>query len=220
MNRNLLWLSANVNYQFRKQWTSVNDLQFRLEYSDGDLYQLAARSGITYKTGSGYQFTAGGAFFLHYPNPNGRVPRQEFRTWEEVSKKWEFGIHHSLYPRIRLEQRFFREYDGDVLADQFGFSSWRLRLRAEYAYSIGKENPRWSLIVGDEFMIQRKANGFTAMDQQRAWAGIAYKFSKLLSVQMIYLNVIQQRNSDLYDQLHVIRATIQFNFASKAATGS
>src|ERR1044071_7648126 len=76
MTRNMLWLSANVNYQFRKQWTSVSDLQYRMEYTDGDIYQVAARSGISYKTVTGYQVVAGGAFFLHYPNPNGRVPRR------------------------------------------------------------------------------------------------------------------------------------------------
>jgi hypothetical protein len=211
--RNVAWGSVNVNYRLNQVWTSVNDFQYRQELSDGDLIQLSIRTGISYRTRKQILFTGGVAFFLLYPNPNGAVPRQEFRIWEEAGRKFNFRKRHIVYPRLRFEQRFIREYLGSVLEDAFTFNTFRLRLRADYTYEFGIEL-RWSIFTGDEYMIHRRGDGFTTFDQNRLWAGAGYKVNDVLQIQLNYLHIYQRRTSALHDQFHVIRLTLQFNFAS------
>lgn len=214
--RNLFWGAVSLNWKFNPKWSLVSDALFRYEYTDGDIFQSGIRSGISYKTSNGIQLTAGGVFFLHYPDPNGKVPRPEIRGWEEIGRKFDFGIHQTFFPRIRLEQRYFEEYNGDQPADRFTFNSWRLRLRAEYSFSFAhRDSSGWSLVAGDELMFHRKPDGFTSMDQNRVWGGFAYKFNHHVAIQTTYIHIFQQRNSTLFDQLHVLRLTLQFSIQNR-----
>lgn len=217
VTRNLFWGAASLNWKFTPQWSLVSDALFRFEYTDGDIFQSGVRSGISYTTGNGFQLTAGGVFFLHYPNPNGEVPRPEIRGWEEVGRKFDFGIHHTFFPRIRIEQRYLKDYVGNELADHFEFNSWRLRLRAEYFLSFAnRDSAGWSFVAGDEFMFHRKTDGFTSMDQNRAWAGFAYRFNENITVQTTYIHIFLQKNSSQFEQLHVLRLALQFSIQNHA----
>jgi hypothetical protein len=208
--RNLFWGSVVFNYKFNDRWTLVNDGLFRFETTDGDIFQSGLRSGLQYKNALGVQFTTGGCVFLHYSNPNGKPSRPELRPWQEAGRKFDFGIHHSFLPRIRFEQRFFREYVGDELAEKYTFHSWRLRFRAEYNYFIGDSGRRkWSFVIGDEIMFHRRGNGFTSHDQNRVWVGCAFKVNPAFTAQLTYLHIYQQRTSMAFDQFHVIRLTLQ-----------
>lgn len=210
-SRNLFWSSLVFNYKFNERWTLVNDALFRLETSDGDIFQTGIRSGIQYKISLSLQLTFGGCAFLHYSNPDGRSSQPELRTWQEAGRKFDFGIHHSFFPRIRFEQRFFRENDDAELVDEFTFHTCRLRLRVEYFYSLGDpRKQRWSLVTGDEIMFHRRGNGFSSHDQNRAWAGFAYKINPSFTAQLTYLHIYQQRTHTVFDQFHVIRLTLQF----------
>ncbi len=209
--RNLFWGSVTLHYKLNEKWSIVNDALFRIETTDGDIFQSGIRSGLQYKNAFGIQLTAGGCAFLHYSNPNGRPSRPELRPWQEAGRKFDFGIHHSFYPRVRFEQRFFKEYDGTELADEFNFHTYRLRFRAEYFYSLGDSGTRrWSLVLGDEIMFHRRENGFTSHDQNRIWVGFAYKITASFAAQLTYLHIYQQRARTIFDQFHVIRLTLQF----------
>lgn len=215
--RNLVWGAASLNYRFTTHWATVSDILYRVEYTDGDVFQAGIRAGGRYITTKNWLLTAGPAYFLHYPDPNGRPPRQEWRSWQEIARKWEFGQQHVFYPRIRFEQRFFREYDEDTLADHFSFHSLRLRLRAEYFYFFGSgEQQRWSLVIGDEFLVRRSANGLTGMDQNRAWAGVQYKFNAAFTLQLVYLHILVQRSASSFEQSHIVRLAFQFMLDRRA----
>lgn len=209
--RHLFWGSVVFNYQFNERFTLVSDGLYRFELTDGDVFQTGIRSGLQFKTSRGYQWIAGGYFLLHYPNPNGNPARPELRSWQEFNRKFESGIHHIFFPRIRFEQRFIKEYSGNELADDFTFHSYRLRLRAEYFYAFGKsENQRWSIVLGEEIMFYRRGSGFTSHEQNRVWTGFAYKFTPAFTAQLAYLHIYLQRTSSIFDQYHVIRLTLQF----------
>jgi len=209
--RQMIWAGLSGDYKFNQIWSAGLDGQFRFEFADGDIYQWLVRAYAACQAGNGLRFSAGAAYGRVYPNPNGKVARPEWRPWQEIGRKWLIGIHHTLYPRVRFEQRFIREYAGSELADDFTLT-YRLRLRTDYNYLIRSDSgeQKWSLIAGEEIMFNQKPDGFSGFDQNRVWGGIAYKFAPSNSVNLLYMHVWQQRNHSLFDQFHVIRITWQF----------
>lgn len=214
--RNLAWTCILGEYKFNDKWSLWLDAQFRYEYTDNDVFQWCVRPSVTRKLNNGVLLSLGTSYFALYPNPNGAPPRQDFRLWQEVGYKFKPNFHHTLYPRARAEQRFIREYAGasGELADDVTFNAFRLRLRFDYTYAIGKETAGpWFLVAGDELFLFQKTNGFSGYDQNRTWAGIGYKFNANHNIQLSYLYLHQQRNSSITDQFHVARVLYQFTIA-------
>lgn len=209
-SRNLVWGAAALNMSFNERWMLVSDALYRAEISDGDRFQTGVRAGVRYAQGL-WQWTAGGAYFLHYPDPNGNAPRPEWRAWQEAGRKFPFGIHHLFYPRFRTEQRFISSYIGNEVSSP-RFHSVRVRLRGEYFYSPrSMETSPLAFVVGDEIMFHYRGNHFTAMDQNRVWAGVQYTFRQF-TVQLTYLYILQARNKYATDHFHVLRLSVLFNF--------
>jgi hypothetical protein len=215
--RHLFWTCLLGEYKLTSSWSAWVDAQFRYEYTDGDIFQWCVRPSATWKSKKGLLLSPGVSYWQLYPNPNGAAPRPEFRPWQEIGYKFKPNAHHVIYPRARFEQRFIREYEGAELADNYSFHSYRLRLRIDYTYSFGSESEPspFFLIAGNEFFVYQKTNGFSAFDQNRAWAGIGYKFNSNHNIQVSYLYLYQQRNSAGADQFHVPRILYQFALASK-----
>jgi len=218
--RNMVWGLASVDYKFNAHWSASLDNQFRYEYTDGDIFMWLIRPSVSYKFKSGLALTAGSAYFSLYPNPNGKVPRPEFRHWQEIGWKFESPTKtHTLYPRLRFEERVIREYAGEVLAEDFTLNCVRVRARIDYTYKFHADQPTGLLLfAGNETFFLRKPDGYTAYDQNRAWIGVGYRFSKQFTVQASYLNWYQQRTSSVFDQFHVIRLALQFQLERKPKT--
>jgi hypothetical protein len=217
--RNMVWSMLNVNYKLTPGISAFLDAQHRYEYTDGDVFQWLVRPSATYKTDKGWLYTIGIAHFRLYPNPNGLPARPEWRPWIEFGRKFEFAESKQiLYPRIRFEQRFIREYEGTELSDELTLHSFRVRIRTDYTYQFGgADDKKWSVLAGDEIFFQQKPDGFSSYDQNRAWIGLGYKVNSTLTFQLTYVNLHQQRNSSSSDVLHIIRPTIVLNFATAKA---
>jgi hypothetical protein len=210
--RQIGWLCFYGDYTTQKNFIFSLDAQLRYEYTDGDWFQQLWRSGVTYKTAKGYLPTAGLAFFSLYPNPNGLDPRPEFRPWQEFGKRFSFkSKKHTFYPRLRFEQRFIKEYAGAELADKYSFNSFRLRLRCDYTLKFTPDvTAGFYLTASDEIFFYQKTSGFSAFDQNRIWLGLGYRFDSNISVQIVYMNLYLQRNSNLYEMHHTPRITFIF----------
>jgi hypothetical protein len=213
--RNMFWPGILGEYKFNDSWSAILDAQFRYEYTDSDIFQWYVRPSVTRKLNNGLLLSVGVGYFQLYPNPNGALPaRPEWRPWQEVGYRFKPNFHHMLYPRARLEQRFIREYAGTDLADELTFNSYRLRLRFDYTYAIGKETAGpWFLIAGNELFLYQKTDGFSAFDQNRTWAGVGFKINANHNIQLSYLYLYQQRNSAVADQFHTCRIIYQFTLA-------
>lgn len=208
--RHMLWGTFFGEYKFTPSWSVTLDAQHRYEYTDGDIFQWMIRPGLTWKSAGNYMFTAGIAYVSLYPDPNGPAPRGEIRPWQEVARKWQWN-KHTLWPRVRTEQRFIREYEGSALSDAYTYHSFRVRVRCDYTYLPGPSGEeKWFLTGGSETFFQWKAGGFSSFDQQRTWAGAGYKITPALAVQLTYLNLIQQRNASAIDVMHIIRPGIVY----------
>ena len=212
--RNMTWGIVQSEVEFNKRWSAALDLQYRYEYTDGDVFQWLIRPSVAYKTEKGWQFIAGYGRFALYPNPNGLPARPEQRLWQEVAHKWIFGNKHTVAPKIRFEQRFIKSYNGEELADHYDHFAERLRLRVDYKYLL-KESGHLFLFAGEEFLYHRLDNGFTVFDQNRTWAGVGYKFNSTFTLQASYLFLHQRRDAGTADQFHIVRLAATFAFKSE-----
>jgi len=216
VNRNLAWGICQAEYERNKHISAALDMHVRYEYTDGDMFQWLIRPSVTYKSSKGWQFVLGFARFQLYPNPNGLVPRPEWRPWQEVARKFKLGHHHILHPKIRFEERFIKGYIEDGLDDHFTHFSDRVRIRTDYKFLTG-ENGEGHLffLAGDELFFQRYDDGFTNFDQNRAWIGVGYKFNETITVQTSYMHLYQQTNSSLFTQFHIVRLAVLLSFKRK-----
>jgi hypothetical protein len=206
--RYLAWGGLFEQFTFSNRWNATYDMQFRYEYTDNDWFAMLFRPGLTYVAKNKLTLTAGGGYMLLYPNPNSRPARREWRIWQEAGRKFptKSGM---FYPRVRTEQRFIREYDNEGLADDFTYHSFRVRLRCDWTLPLGKDAGKGFFVsAGDEIFFARLANGFSVFDQNRAYAGVGYRFSKTFALHLQYLNLYQQLSSTRYELHHVARLTI------------
>jgi hypothetical protein len=202
------WAGLLEQITFSEKWNVTLDVQGRYEYTDGDWYVFLARPGVTYSPSGKFMFTAGAAYFLLFPNPNGRPARPEWRPWQEVSRKYKTGAG-TFWPRIRTEQRFIREYDGEALQESFTYNAFRVRLRCDWTLPLGETADKgFYLAAGNEIFFGVKPGGFSAFDQNRASAGAGYRFSPTFAVQLQYLNFFQQFTSSRFELHHTARVTI------------
>jgi hypothetical protein len=220
VKRDLVWGGVFAEYKFLPVLSASLDVQGRYEYTDGDWYQWLVRVGVWDKTKKGFIFGLGAARFSLYPNPNGKVPRPEWRPWEEAGYKFRFG-HHTIYPRFRFEQRFIREYVNSDLADNFSFSAFRERFRIDYTYSFHPEKTNgFSIVENQEILIATKKTGFSALDAARFSLGIGYLINKSISLQLVYLCQLQQKDSEHFERQDIARFTLQLQFAKREKKSS
>jgi hypothetical protein len=213
--RNLAWVGIFGQYNFSPSLNLNLDAQVRYEYTDGDWFTWFIRPGLTWKTKKDILLTAGVGYFKLYQNPNVLPPRPEWRTWQEVGKRFNKNAH-TFYPRIRFEQRFIRQYGVPVFEDEFSFNTYRTRLRFDYTYKFSAENPKgFLLIAGNEYMFSTTPRGKSAFDQNRAYAGVGYRLSNNLNFQLSYLNLFVRMGGNRFDMHHTIRFIVVFQISKK-----
>lgn len=213
--RYLAWGTFFGTVNFSGHWTATLDLQARYEYTDGDWNALIVRPGVSYVTTNKVIFTAGVGYFSLYPNPNGIPPRPEWRPWQEIGKKFKVKAG-TFYPRLRIEQRLIREYNGDELHEDYSFHSFRARFRCDWNFPLGKTPSKGIyLAAGDELFFALKNGCFSAFDQNRAYAGAGYRFSPAFAVQLQYLNLYLQTNSQKAELQHIVRGGLTWEWNLK-----
>lgn len=211
--RYLAWGGLFEQFTFSDRLNASFDNQYRYEYTDGDWFTIVFRPGITYATQNGILISGGPSYFLLYPNPNSSaVARREWRSWEEIGKKFKTK-GGTFFPRIRAEQRFIREYAAyGQLDDDFSFNSHRFRFRCDWSLPLNNPDKGVFLTAGNEYFYAIKASGFSAFDQNRAYAGAGYRFSKRFAIQIHYLNLYLRTGAGKHEMHHTARLTILHEF--------
>ncbi len=166
------------------------------------------------RAGVGYQLNDRTSLWLGYANvatfPQGRVTNHENRIWQQVlltDKAW-FGDWSS---RTRLEQRFI---------DGVSPVEWRLRQFVRFSTPLPVPLPL-SFVVWDEVFVRLNSTTPSArfgFDQNRAFAGLGYKWSEQARVEIGYMNqLIQSRGVTRASQRfsermnHILSMTLFFN---------
>ncbi|MCC3244405.1 DUF2490 domain-containing protein [Methylocystis sp. WRRC1] len=165
------------------KWRWWLEGQGRFRDDAGALDQSLARTAIGYQLTDRASIWLGYAHVGNYPRPQARI-QHEHRIWQQLllTDKPSFG---DLMSRTRLEQRFIQNVDP---------VEWRLREFVRFSRPI-VEGSAFSFVVWDEVFVRLNSTtpgtrfGF---DQNRAFAGIGYTFSKQARVEVGYINQLIQ----------------------------
>lgn len=215
--RTLGWATYFQKFKLPHRLELTLEEQARYDLGRNEWFQLILRPSLSWSTSNDWQFTAGFGYFWLYPSPNDLPPRHEFRPWQEIGRKRKYG-RTTLQPKIRFEQRYIRGYNGEALADDYTYSTWRSRFRCDVQVRLQSDENRYFYFTGgDELFFNTLPGAYTVYDQNRAYAGLGYQFGSKVSVQAQYLNAYVRKSSAAYELQHVARLTVThtFNLQSK-----
>lgn len=174
-------------------------------------FQFVVRPGVMYFLRDNLRLQAGYAFFEHFPAKGKDTIRPEHRTWQQIVWNQKYTGFTTIQS-LRLEERFNRKVEDDVLQDEYNFN-YRIRYSMSFLIPLkGKEIVPHSvyLAIMDEIFVNfGKEIVYNTFDQNRLFAGAGYQFTPRLNAQLGYLNIYQQESSgNSFLLTHAIRFAI------------
>jgi hypothetical protein len=212
---NLVWFGDFSKLKLNEHWSVYFDFGLRRTEWLSKWSQVLIRPGITYSFNENVSFTAGLAYFDHY---SAGIVRQEFRGWEQLLFSERIG-RLKITHRLRAEQRTNQYVENGLLTETYKYNN-------RYRYQLGiqlplnhatLENKTVYLTVSDEAMLN-SGHGivYNYFDQNRAAAGIGFKFNELLNISVSYMNdYIQKNQPGAFENNNVIVLNLYHNFKVK-----
>jgi len=212
-NRDMIWLGYFDQTRLTNKSGVWIDLHLRLNEFGSEKHTALARIAYMYYLTDHTKLSAGYAhqtLYGHDGNPN--VP--EHRGWQQI--QWtEKKRGFNMMQWVRLEERFREKVSEGELTGDYAFN---YRIRYNMAFTIpltGKEvAPKTPfLFVNNEVFInfgKEIVNNY--FDQNRAFIGGGYQFTKHLNAQLGYMYIFQQLPSgNQYVTTHALRLFVFHN---------
>ena len=161
------------------------------------------------RPGVGYAINEHASLWVGYAHiftdtPFVRTSADEERVWQQFTWNQPVGAG-SFTSRSRLEQRFV-----DTVSD----TGWRYRHFFKMAYPI-KGLPGISAVAFEEVFVNLNdvdGGPQAGFDQNRAFAGLGYAFSKVVKTEVGYLNQFIDRPINPNRVTHALAITLFLNF--------
>ncbi len=188
------WLLYFGNKKINTQWNWHNEVQYRSYNALTDLEQLLIRTGFGYNiTENNNNVLLGYGYILSENYVDGqdeKVTVHEHRIFQQFITKQKIGIV-SLQHRYRFEQRFIE-------------SDFALRFRYFLALNIPLNNKEVIdktvyLSAYNEIFINTTG---TIFDRNRLYGGIGYRISKVVRLELGYMNQFLQNGNR--DQINIV----------------
>jgi len=207
-NANSWWVYSG-EHRVKGNWGVYLETQIRRSDFAGRWQQYQQRDAVTYNFSPGAQVATG--YVFTYTGRYGDFPAaqsfHEHRTYQQLILRHTYKKLF-LEHRYRAEQRWIQNYTG---TDQY-FWRYQNRFRYQFRGTLPLTNPdaagrQWYLSAGDEILLPYGPNhGTSAFDQNRAYAGVGYKFARNNSIEVNYLNqFVVQRNNRIEENNHTLR---------------
>lgn len=214
---NLVWLGDFSKITLNKNWSVYFDCGLRRTEWLNKWSQVLVRPGITYNLKENLSITTGFAWFSHF---SGSLARNELRGWQQLLWTENYG-RLKLSQRLRVEQRFNQAVENDRTTDVYKYNTrYRYQLSVQLPLNKGSiQDKTWYLVLSDEAMINSgREIVYNFFDQNRAAAGIGYKWNEKLNVSLSYMNDFIQRNqAGIFENNNVIVINFYHNFRLNAA---
>jgi hypothetical protein len=212
----IIWYTYNFNIDIGSKWSVVSDVQERHFINPARQHLWAIRTIFKRDIGNQWNVGFGGSLFCQQSNTpevssNPTIP--ELRPHIELNNKqslWKGTLSH----RYRLEGRFYKNVDGDKLANDFTFRNFRIRYQLAYSLPLIKNkltsDEVLSIKVHDEIMLNfgnKIVNN--VFDQNRIYMGFNYKITNKIAIEAGYLDAFQQQsNAGFFYDRNIIRLTL------------
>ncbi|GAA4305293.1 DUF2490 domain-containing protein [Nibribacter koreensis] len=215
------WYVYTGNHTFTDKWGFYIDVQFRRHDILPDPQQFVTHMGLTYSLSKDVS-VAGGYVYAH-TYPYGDTPAlddfPEHRAYEQVQLKATYG-RFLVQHRFRLEQRFVKR----PFAEE---ATYLNRARYQFKTTLPLSGPtleeKEAYVSGSNevfigFGKNVQANIF---DQNRAYAGVGYKFSKAASLEVGYMHQLLQSGGGInFESNHTLQVTVGYNLDFRKDTAS
>ena len=188
------WLIYIGNKKLNSKWNIHNEIQYRNYNAVGDLEQLLLRTGLGYNLNENNDNILLGYGYILSENYVGetddKVTVNEHRIFQQFTTKQSIG-RIGLSHRYRFEQRF-------VEAD------FKMRFRYFLGFNLplqNKEdgdNPLYLSLYNEIFLNTESA----VFDRNRVYAGLGYRFSNNLRMELGYMNQFFETSGR--DQINLI----------------
>lgn len=160
-------------------------------------FQLVLRPGLMYFLRDNLRLQAGYAFLEHFPAKGKDTTRPEHRAWQQILWNQKYSGFTTLQS-LRLEERFNRKVEGDVLLDEYNFN-YRLRYNMSFFIPLTekeiKPHSLYLAVTNEVFVNFGRQIVYNTFDQNRFFLGAGYQFTSHLTAQLGYMNVYQQETS-------------------------
>lgn len=201
-----VWVSINSTVRLSNKWGFALDLHERRNNFIKDPSFSIIRFGVSYWLKENLTIAVGLGHMWQAPaKSTWNTIANENRIYEQVQLTTKTG-RVNLLQRIRNEQRWQEKIVNDKRTGDNKFTN-RVRYLLSFGIPVFK-NEKWpSLILSDEVCVQfGKEIVYNAFDQNRLFVGIKQKISKVISFDMGYMLLYQQRSTGYqYDLNHTFR---------------
>lgn len=206
-HQDLIWLGYFSRIDFNERLAFTGDYQFRRKDWFAGWSQKVFRQGITYAAHKNLELTAGFAYLQHHKND---LIQNEHRPYQQILIFNDFaGI--KLDHRYRFEQRFIQKIENNHLLNDY-FFNYRVRYKVALAVpiKINRKGTAWSVYVDNELMINFGEDIFINMfDQNRFSAGMNYKVSDNIKLQLGYMRLFAQKATvGAFENANIIRFNV------------
>jgi len=188
------WLIYIGNKKINNTWNVHNEVQYRNYNAIGDLEQLLLRTGLGYNlTENNNNLLIGYGYILsenYTGDSNNKVSVNEHRIFQQFTTKQNVG-RLGLSHRYRFEQRFV---ESDFKMRFRYFLGFKLPIQ----YNEDGVSPLY-LSAYNEIFLNTDSSIF---DRNRVYGGLGYKFSKVLRLELGYMNQFFENSGR--DQINVI----------------
>ncbi len=212
------WWSNTNKYNLNQSWYLSSELHLRRADGINDLQQFVFRPALNYKKNTNVIFTLGYTYIQSHPYGEQPIAivTPENNIWEQITLKQnlsKLNISH----RYRFEQRFIGKpiynssnepsIDGTMYAQRF-------RYRLTLSKSISKKEKLFAKTFNELWInIDDKNIMPTSLNQNWLYAGLGYKLSPKVTIQLGYMNRIIKKGDGIhYENNQTIQFTIGFEF--------
>ncbi len=216
-----LWGAHFINVRIHDKWTLYADYQIRSTDDIENLGQVLIRPGITYHWKSNISATLGYTGVFNYLDPAQKdlnwMP--EHRIFQQLVFRSDMKGFSEFQNRIRLEERFIGKMSdaGSTSAYKYDYAL-RVRhfIRGVLPFNPSQKADRkffFAALQNEIFLNignQDKDNG-QFFGQNRAYAGVGYKFSPKLSLEMGYMNLTANTGT-IAESRHILQIMAFSNF--------
>jgi long-subunit fatty acid transport protein len=197
-----MWLTLSHDYHINDKWRLNLHLQPRWREEGREFDQIIYRPGIYYKVNSALSLGVGYGYILTHLLNSGNTHEQ--RLWEDVLYQTNLTENIKFLSRSRLEQRHLESYS-DI--------AHRFRQMVRFSVPTRLMNGLSAVFYNEYFINMNDASWgvHKGFDQNRAFLGVNYTWSKHINADFGYLN--QYVNRPTVDaENHVLTITINTQF--------
>jgi len=190
---NFIWGTYSLSKSLSSGLNITAAIQSRRYAFPDRHHQLLTTLGLSKKFDSGITLGGGFTYFwqaLPISRDEVGVVRPELRPFQSISMGDDLG-KWSISHRFIVEERWFRNTDGDELANGY-FFQMRFRYRFMIQRPLDSEN-NWLLVLSEEAMLNGANPDITnVFDQNRVYIGLKKKLSDSMKADVGYLYWYQQ----------------------------